>query len=81
MSTNSRWIPTGAQRDFLKASIMDYKSSQEKKSLGDFWARIFAAWFQRWPATDVAPQGLVEKVRQLPYISLWEALTVSIIRS
>ncbi|KAF4568592.1 hypothetical protein EYR40_004151 [Pleurotus pulmonarius] len=61
MITNSRWIPTAAQRDLLKASIADYRASQESKSLGDFWARIFAAWFQRWPATEIAPQGLVEK--------------------
>lgn len=69
MITNSRWIPTTAQRAFLKASIEDYKVSQESKSLGDFWARIFAGWFHRWPPTEIAPQGLVEKVCQLTYVS------------
>ncbi|KAF4579407.1 hypothetical protein EYR36_001217 [Pleurotus pulmonarius] len=59
--SNSRWLPSSAQKRFLKNTIPDYKASQESRTLGDFWAPLFAEWFSRWAATEIAPQGLVEK--------------------
>lgn len=62
MVTNNRWQVTKKQRTMLTEWVPEYKAEQAKKSLVDFWPRVFLVWFQRWPATAVAPQGLVEKV-------------------
>ncbi|KAF9489141.1 hypothetical protein BDN71DRAFT_1531505, partial [Pleurotus eryngii] len=61
MSTNSKWLPTAPQKEFLKGLIPDYKSAQENKALNNFWSRLFADWFHHWAPTAIAPQGLVEK--------------------
>lgn len=78
--SNSKWVPTPTQKAFLKGLIPEYKTAQEVKGLHDFWPRLFVLWFTKWPATDMAPQGLVEKVRTLDlsisgpdYIGLLEA--------
>ncbi|KAF9489113.1 hypothetical protein BDN71DRAFT_1435608 [Pleurotus eryngii] len=61
MVTNNRWHITTKQHKFLTDRIPDYKSAQAKKKLIDFWPFLYMHWFDRWPATEVAPQGLVEK--------------------
>ncbi|KAF9501461.1 hypothetical protein BDN71DRAFT_1585171, partial [Pleurotus eryngii] len=61
MVTNNRWHITTKQCKFLTDRIPDYKSAQAKKKLIDFWPFLYMHWFDHWPATEVAPQGLVEK--------------------
>lgn len=59
---NNKWQLTASQRKFLQDNIIDYKANQANKRLVDFWPRLFAHWFERWPATDTAPMASVELV-------------------
>jgi hypothetical protein len=42
------WV-TSDQQAFLNTQVSDYLTAQKEKSLTSFWARLYEAWFQKFP--------------------------------